>query len=75
MRWQRSSCFAPTRPEEELYDVQADPHETRNLAADPKYRKTLEEMRARLNRWIKETNDRGQQPESEAMFDSDMKSQ
>lgn len=65
--------FAPARPEEELYNTQADPRETRNLAADPKYRKTIERMRARLRQWITETNDRGQQPESEAMFDSDMK--
>ena len=64
--------FSPTRPEEELYDVQQDPFETRNLAADPKFRKTLIEMRERLNRWIKERNDRGQQPESSAMFESDM---
>jgi hypothetical protein len=64
--------FAPARPAEELYDMQSDPHETRNLAADPKYKKTLEQMRARLSGWIKETGDRGQQPETAAMYDSDM---
>ena len=64
--------FAPARPAEELYDLQSDPHETRNLAADPKYKKTLEQMRARLSGWMKETGDRGRQPEPAAMYDSDM---
>ena len=64
--------FAPVRPAEELYDLQSDPHETRNLAADPNYAKTLEQMRARLERWMKETDDRGRQPEPAAMYDSDM---
>ncbi len=64
--------FAPTRAEEELYDLQADPHETRNLAADPKFKKTLVEMRERLNRWMEQTNDHGRQVEAAAMFDSDM---
>jgi arylsulfatase A-like enzyme len=64
--------FSPTRPAEELYDLRADPFETRNLAADPKQAKTLAEMRARLQRWIKETADRGEQPETTAMYDSDM---
>ena len=69
---QEKLLFAPTRPEEELYDVQADPFEVRNLAGDPAYQKTLAEMRARLARWEEETNDRGRQPESEKMYDSDM---
>lgn len=64
--------FAPVRPEEELYDVEGDPHETRNLATDPKYRSKLEEMRGRLARWISETGDRGEQPETAQMYDSDM---
>jgi arylsulfatase A-like enzyme len=64
--------FSPTRPEEELYDLKADPHETRNLAADPSHRKTLDEMRGRLERWMEETNDRGRQPEPAKMYDSDM---
>jgi arylsulfatase A-like enzyme len=64
--------FSPTRPAEELYDLHADPFETRNLVADPKHGKTLAEMRARLQRWIKETGDRGEKPESAAMYDSDM---
>jgi arylsulfatase A-like enzyme len=62
--------FAPTRPEEELYDLTADPYEIRNLAADPKHRAQLEKLRKRLEEWMKRTNDHG--AESEAMYDSDM---
>jgi N-sulfoglucosamine sulfohydrolase len=62
-----SAFLAPRRPPEELYDLAADPHETRNLADDPKYRRTLEEMRAILDRWIRETGDQGQHPEDRVM--------
>lgn len=64
--------FSPTRDAEELYDLQNDPAETRNLASDPGHRETLGRMREQLNRWIKETNDHGHQPESARMLDSDM---
>jgi arylsulfatase A-like enzyme len=64
--------FAPKRPKEELYDVQSDPDEVRDLAADPAHHSTLEELRGRLDRWTLETGDRGQRPESSAMYDSDM---
>jgi arylsulfatase A-like enzyme len=67
---QDAILFSPTRPAEELYDVQADPFEIRNLAGDPHFRSPLETLRARLDRWMVETRDRG--PESETMYDSDM---
>jgi N-sulfoglucosamine sulfohydrolase len=57
---------APTRPEYELYDHQADPHEVNNLAALPQHRKTLDRLKRRLERWIEETNDHGRTPESAA---------
>jgi N-sulfoglucosamine sulfohydrolase len=62
-----AAFLAPRRPPEELYDLAADPHETRNLADDPKHRRTLEEMRAILDRWIRETGDQGQHPEDRVM--------
>jgi len=62
-----SAFLAPRRPPEELYDLAADPHETRNLADDPKYRRTLDEMRGILDRWIRETGDQGQHPEDRVM--------
>ena len=49
----------PTRPEEELYDLETDPFEVENLANDPGHRETLERMRAELARWIEETDDQG----------------
>jgi len=43
--------------EEELYDLVFDPTEHQNLAADPAYRTALDEMRQRLSRWMKATDD------------------
>ena len=54
------------RSAEELYDLKNDPDEVINLADDPKHRKTLEEMRIQLARWIKDTDDKGQYPRSDA---------
>ena len=65
-----SLLFAHTRPPEELYEWTTDRWQVKNLAADPAHRATLEKLRARLDRWIVETKDRG--PETDAMYDSDM---
>lgn len=46
------------RPEEELYDVNKDPWQLNNLAADPDYAETRRKMRARLDKWMLETGDR-----------------
>jgi len=52
-------------PSEELYDLEVDPHEIRNLVhstqAEP--REALLRLRAALDVWIGETGDRGQWPE------------
>jgi N-sulfoglucosamine sulfohydrolase len=45
------------RPPEELYDLAKDPHETRNVANDPAYRRVLERMRAELQTFRAETHD------------------
>ncbi len=61
------SAFASSyRPAEELYDLEADPHETVNLVHDPHHAHTLGELRTLLDRWIVETNDQGRFPESDA---------
>lgn len=62
--------FTPTRPREELYDLKTDPYEIHNLAVDPEHQTRLENLRKRLDNWMKRTNDHG--PESEAMYNSDM---
>jgi N-sulfoglucosamine sulfohydrolase len=45
------------RPAFELFDLQADPEETNNLAADPKFAVMLEEMKLRLKQFQKSTDD------------------
>lgn len=62
--------FSPTRPAEELYDWTADPWQVQNLTTDPGHARMLIELRARLDGWMKGTNDHG--PESDCMYDSDM---
>jgi arylsulfatase A-like enzyme len=62
--------FRPERPVEELYEWTEDRWQVRDLAAEPSRRADLEAMRARFERWMADTGDRG--PEAEAMYDSDM---
>jgi N-sulfoglucosamine sulfohydrolase len=45
------------RPKFELYDLENDPHEVNNLAEDPKHRKVLEELKAKLKAFQKRTKD------------------
>ena len=48
----QSLVMADRRPPEELYDLQGDPHELRNLAADPQHAMTVTQLRATLDGWI-----------------------
>jgi len=57
--------FFERRAPEALYDVAKDPHETKNLAADPKYADVVADLRSRLNRRLKEMPDLSFYPESE----------
>ena len=45
------------RPQFELFDIENDPLETKNLASDPKYAEVLEEMKARLKKFQQRTQD------------------
>ncbi len=45
------------RPRFELYDLNADPEETRNLAAGPEHKQTLQVLQSRLREWQKSTGD------------------
>ena len=56
----------PNRAREELYDVQADPQQLRNLAASPQHKDTLNRMRQEHVRWVLETHDLGFLPEAES---------
>lgn len=55
----------PTMPEEELYDMEADPFQIKNLVASnkPADREALERLRDVLEDWIKASNDQGRIPE------------
>ena len=55
------------RPAEELYDVLADPHELRNLAADPAYRDIMDGLRAELLEWMEQQGDDGIPTEMKAL--------
>lgn len=57
--------FGPKKPAEELYDLENDPHEIRNLADDPMFAQELLRHRKLLEQWIDETGDKGQVDESD----------
>lgn len=59
------SVVAASKPAEELYDLQQDPHETVNLADDPAHAPVLDRMRAALDRWTEQYGDLGLMPENE----------
>jgi arylsulfatase A-like enzyme len=54
-----------TKPVEELYDVQADPHEQVNLAHSAEHQEALERMRAAHFDWVRSTIDLGLLPEQD----------
>lgn len=55
--WMRHGWGERTLPEEQLYDLVFDPVEAHNLAQDAAHAGVLAEMRARLDRWMRETAD------------------
>ena len=61
----QSLLFRYPRPVEELYDTEADPHETSNLAADSTYAAELARLRGALDAWLGEVGDMGEVSESE----------
>lgn len=56
---------AGTKPVEELYDIENDPHEIHNLAGKEEYRDVLQDMRRAHREWLLETKDLGLIPEPE----------
>ncbi|AYQ35980.1 sulfatase-like hydrolase/transferase [Runella sp. SP2] len=60
LRW-----FSPSKPTEELYDCQNDPHQFVNLAEMAQYQQKLKEMRDVYDRWIQQVGDKAAEPEME----------
>jgi arylsulfatase A-like enzyme len=55
--WLRAGWRTRARQQELLFDLTLDPNEAHNLAQDPDYQDVLQEMRARLIRWMEQTGD------------------
>lgn len=59
----QAALMAPRLLDEELYDLENDPFEIHNLAADPAHVGTRKDMSTALDRWIESTHDQGRTPE------------
>lgn len=57
------SQFYEPRPAEQLFDIETDSHEVKDLSSDPKYAKTLADMRARFQKQVKALPDLSFYPE------------
>jgi len=58
------SQFHQRRPAEQLFDVEVDPHEVKNLANNPKHAKVLGQMREAMKEKLRAMNDLSFYPES-----------
>ena len=65
----QSLFMAPQRPPVEFYDLKTDPHEVKNLAEAPEQRARVARFGQILDRWIKETGDKGEIPETQEEID------
>jgi len=59
--------FRKTKPEEELYDLETDPYEINNLAADADYQDILAELRQAHNQWKEKYDPYSLVPETELL--------
>ncbi|PHN02825.1 sulfatase-like hydrolase/transferase [Flavilitoribacter nigricans] len=61
----QAQWFRETKPREELFDCENDPHELHNLAEDPEYADKLAELSAEMDRWLAAIGDQPNLPEAE----------
>lgn len=54
------------RPAEELFDCEKDPWNRHNLASDPRFAPQLADLRTRLDTWMRQQADEGQETEMKA---------
>ncbi len=55
----QARLLSPTRPREELYDLETDSYEIRNLADSTDHQEIKQLLSTALDTWIQETNDQG----------------
>lgn len=60
----QAKYWLPTKPKEEFYDLENDPHEINNLINDPNFVAEIEKHRQQLTNWMEESGDMGGQPEN-----------
>ena len=65
----QAQWMAARKPDVELYDHQADPHEVMNLAADPQHKSARQRLTKLLDQWIEDTHDQGRTPEPREVID------
>jgi uncharacterized sulfatase len=61
------TLVAASKPEEELYDLLRDPHETCNLIQEPEHSEALARLRGTLQLWQDDMGDLGMIPERQLM--------
>ncbi len=61
----QAQWFRKTKPAEELFDTQNDPHELNNLASNPRYAPQLAALRAAMDNWLNTVGDLGAEDERE----------
>jgi hypothetical protein len=57
--------FRDSKPTEEFYDCNSDPHQLKNLKDDPRHKRKMAELRKQLEAWQLETGDLSEKSESE----------
>jgi len=62
-----AALTAKQRPSEELYDLQTDPWEIRNLAESPKHAQVKHRLSEALDQWIEDIDDKGRVEEDPAI--------
>lgn len=55
----QAQWFRQSKDEEELFDVDSDPHELNNLAQDPQFSEKLAELSSEMDRWMTAIDDKG----------------
>lgn len=59
----QAQWFRESKPREELFDCENDPHELHNLAEDPAYAEKLAELQTEMDRWLAAIGDQPNLPE------------